>query len=198
MWHPFASLKSWYFIFTSPSAAPWLRLPAQSGPASTATTSTDVSRAPRGHNDLPHRAPGLGRSGTAQQLKPRYFCAGLIVFTLSHRSPAVWFGLAWPGSSQRSCSSRQGTHWLLHRLSSQKLPTSCRAWHCRGCTGGFCKTRWRRTVRLSETLFLNLQQYNIMNLYHFSSSSKEVHTYSDQNAVQIPGFVAVAVLGVLL
>lgn len=37
-----------------------------------------------------------------------------------------------------------------------------------------------------------------MNLYHFSSSSKQVYTYIDQNAVQIPGFIAVAVLGVLL
>lgn len=156
MWPPFASLKSWYFIFTSPSAAPWLRLPAQSGPASTATTSTDVSRAPRGQKDLPHRARIW--LGPAQHNNSyRVTSAQVWLFSLfSHRSPAVWFGLAWPGSSQRSCSSRQGTHWLLHRLSSQKLPTSCRAWHCRGCTWGFCKTRWGRTVRFSETFFFKL------------------------------------------
>lgn len=58
---------------------------------------------------------------------------GLVPFTARQRSGLV-------RQAQRSCSSRQGTHWLLQRLSSQKLLTSCRAWHWSGCTGGFYKT----------------------------------------------------------
>lgn len=65
--------------------------------------------------------------------------------TPSHRCTAVRFGSV--QFSQPSRSSRQGTHWLLQRLCSQKLLTCCRAWHCSGCTGGFCTSNTEPAVR---------------------------------------------------
>lgn len=53
------------------------------------TCSTRTKRPPPSGSDL-------ARSGTAQQLIPRYFCAGLIVFTLFSPLPGglIRFGLA--------------------------------------------------------------------------------------------------------
>lgn len=115
--------------------------------------------------------------------------------TAPRRSDSVWLGpvpvndLAAPGRAPTDCCI-DSPHRNCRRLAG--LGTAEAALEGSAKHGGDGRLDSRKHF------FLNLQEYNIMNLYHFSSSSKQVYTYIDQNAVQIPGFIAVAVLGVLL
>lgn len=108
-------------------------------------------------------------------------CPGF-VSTHSHRaSSAVWFGSARSSWTQRSFSSRQGTHMFLRRLSSQKLPTSCSAWwHWSGCTEEFCRNTLSVSFR-SKSKLLRRQ------------CTRPARTYRDQDAVQVPRLAAVAI-----